>query len=107
MPAKTPAGVSDDVSKADKQIMRDHIAPACSALAHCASCDLILRKGDEDEWKASTGCGSIERKPFPRCQLADVLQDIAIWADQIGMSAKQRGKMMGNSTEINAAILHR
>ena len=28
----------------------------------------------------------------------------AIWADQIGMSARQRGEVMGNSAEVNAMI---
>ena len=28
----------------------------------------------------------------------------ATWADQIGMSAKQRGELMGNSADVNAMI---
>jgi integrase len=32
----------DGGAKDHKQIMRDHVAPACRMLAHCVSCDLIL-----------------------------------------------------------------
>jgi hypothetical protein len=60
--------------KDPKQIMRDHVFPACEALG-------LRRPG----WLTF-------RRTF------------ATWADRNGVSAKQRGDLMGNSAEINAEV---
>jgi len=55
-----------------KCVMRDHIAPACAALN------------------------------MPRASWLTFRRTFATWADQQGVSAKQRGELMGNSAETNA-----
>jgi integrase len=60
--------------KDQKQIMRDHIAPACSASG------------------------------IPRASWLTFRRTFATWADQQGVSAKQRGELMGNSAEINQRV---
>jgi integrase len=57
-----------------KQIMRDHIKPACKSLGLPSACWLTFRR------------------------------TFATWADQNGVSAKQRGELMGNSAEVNAMV---
>jgi integrase len=60
--------------KDPKQIMRDHIAPACKAIG------------------------------IPRASWLTFRRTFATWADQQGVSAKQRGELMGNSAEINQRV---
>jgi integrase len=60
--------------KDENQIMRDHIRPACAKL----------------------GLPSVSWLTFRRT--------FATWADQNGVSAKQRGELMGNSAEVNNAV---
>jgi len=57
-----------------KQIMRDHIKPACKRLGLQGASWLTFRR------------------------------TFATWADQNGVSAKQRGELMGNSAEVNATV---
>jgi integrase len=60
--------------KDQKQIMRDHIAPACRAIG------------------------------IPRASWLTFRRTFATWADQQGVSPKQRGELMGNSAEINQNV---
>jgi integrase len=54
--------------------MRDHIKLACKKLGLPSACWLTFRR------------------------------TFATWADQNGVSAKQRGELMGNSAEVNAMV---
>ena len=47
---------------------------------------------------------SVEWKPLPAVSWLTFRRTFATWADQIGMSAKQRGELMGNSADVNAMI---
>lgn len=57
-----------------KQVMRDHVTPACKALGFAGVSWLTFRR------------------------------TFATWADQNGVTAKQRGELMGNSAEVNAHV---
>jgi len=54
--------------------MRDHIKPACKRLGLQVASWLTFRR------------------------------TFATWADQNGVSAKQRGELMGNGAEVNATV---
>jgi integrase len=64
----------EDKPRDHKQIMRSHIKPACKGLGLPSASWLTFRR------------------------------TFATWADQNGVSAKQRGELMGNSAEVNAMV---
>ena len=61
----------DGQPKSPKQVMRDHIKPACAKLGLTDVCWLTFRR------------------------------TFSTWGDEVGVSAKQRGVLMGNSAEVN------
>jgi integrase len=67
-------GSRDGKPKEHKQVMRDHIKPACKVLE------------------------------LPNVTWLTFRRTFATWADQNGVSAKQRGELMGNSAEVNAMV---
>jgi integrase len=60
--------------KSHKQIMRDHIRPACDRLG------------------------------LPKVSWMTFRRTFSTWADEEGVSAKQRGVLMGNSAEVNHRV---
>ena len=64
----------DGSPKDHRQVMRDHIKPACKRLGLPSASWLTFRR------------------------------TFATWADQNGVSAKQRGELMGNSADVNALV---